>query len=62
MYLLHKPWYKKWKLFVHLKEIKRGKIPSFTPEELDKNNPGRITNEALLKDFNKYLREEDPSD
>jgi hypothetical protein len=24
--------------------------------------PGRITNEALLKDFNKYLRDDDISD
>ena len=24
--------------------------------------PGRITNEALLKDFSKYLRDDDPSE
>jgi hypothetical protein len=31
-------------------------------EHLENENPGRITNERLFKDFNKYLRDDDPND
>lgn len=29
---------------------------------MERDWPGRITNEKLLKDFNEYLREDDPDD
>lgn len=35
---------------------------SYQIEHLEKEFPGRITNELLLKDFTKYLRDDDPKD
>lgn len=31
-------------------------------DKMNLEHPGRITNEALLKDFKKYLREDDPTE
>lgn len=35
---------------------------NYSIEHFQKENPGRITNETLFKDFNKYLRDDDPKD
>jgi len=37
-------------------------IVKYTQEHLIKEYPGEITNTSLLKDFNKYLRDDDPND
>lgn len=47
---------------MNYKYIKRGHQVKYQPEILEKENPGRITNEVLLKDFNKYLRDDNPED
>ncbi len=45
-----------------LKDLKMHKPVTYTMEELEINNPGSITNYKLLKDFNKYIRDDDPED
>jgi len=46
-----------------MKLVKRGYVSiNYSIEELEHYYPGPITNEALFKDFSKYLRTNDPSD
>lgn len=46
-----------------MKLIKRNYISiAYQPEELERYYPGPIDNAPILKDFNKYLREEDITD
>lgn len=61
--MVHKPWIKKWRTYVKAKLVKKH-FPSiqYNLEELEKDYPGPITNESLLKPFAKYYREDDPSD
>ena len=46
-----------------MKLVKRGYVSiNYSIEELEHYYPGPIPNEALFKDFSKYLRTNDPSD
>ena len=48
---------------MNLKLVKKGYIQiNYQIEDLERDYPGPITNEALFKDFSKYLRSDDPSD
>lgn len=63
IYLVHAPWLKQWRAFVKMKLIKRGYVQVvYEAEELERDYPGPITNEALFKDFSRYLREDDATD
>ena len=37
-------------------------MQELTEEHIDKNNPGKIINVGLLKQFDKYIRTDDASD
>ena len=46
---------------MHMKLIKKGKEFPYIQDEFERDYPGPITNNRLLKDFTKYLREDDPT-
>jgi hypothetical protein len=60
--VIHKEWIKKWKLFSKTKQLKRNYNVTYQIEDLEKEYPGPITNEKLLKDFSKYLRDDNEND
>ena len=45
-----------------MKKIKRGLKPEYTLDYLEFEFPGKITNENLLKSFDKYLRDDNIND
>jgi hypothetical protein len=45
-----------------MKKIKKSIVPTYTEEHLLSAYPGEITNQELLKRFDKYLRDDDPKD
>lgn len=45
-----------------MKLVKKGKEFSYILDELEREYPGPITNHLLLKDFNKYLRDDDSTE
>ncbi len=60
---MSRDWLKKWKKFVNYKLIKKGYANiAYKTEELLRDYPGPISNQTLLKDFNKYLRDDDVTD
>ena len=44
------------------KKIKKNHKVEYDVEHLQTEYPGEITNTRLLKDFNKYVRDDDPND
>ena len=44
------------------KSVKRGVMVNYQIEHLEKEYPGRITNDKLLQDFSKYFRDNNESD
>jgi len=47
---------------MNLKQIKRNNSVEYTIEHIESENPGRITNELLFKDFHKYFRDDNKDD
>ena len=45
-----------------MKKVKNGNIAHYSEEHLLKEYPGEISNKELLKNFDKYLRDNDPND
>lgn len=59
---MHTQWFQQWKKWVNIKLVKKGKSFHYVQDEIEREYPGPISNYLLLKDFSKYLREEDPSE
>ena len=54
MYLVNAIWLREWKKWVNMKLIKKkGKAFAYILDELERDYPGPITNNLLLKDYNK---------
>lgn len=63
IYVVHKPWLKQWKKYSKTKLIKRGyDAVNFQPDELEKDYPGPITNQKILKSPNNYIRDDNEND
>ncbi|CDW85002.1 ubiquitin carboxyl-terminal hydrolase family [Stylonychia lemnae] len=62
VYVINKKWFKQWKSFVCFKQVKKHYHVNHNYENLKRDYPGRINNEELLKDFSKYLRDDDLTD
>ena len=63
VYLVHYPWLKLWKKWIKMKLVKKNDAHiNYVQDELERNYPGPITNEALHKDPTKYLRLDDTKD
>jgi hypothetical protein len=63
IWVVCKPWIKKWRKYVKSKLIKSGSLTiQYNPDELYADFPGPITNDMVLKSPEKYLRDDEPSD
>jgi hypothetical protein len=62
VYVVDRKWFLQWKRFTISRNVKRGYKYEYTIEHFERENPGRITNERLLKKFDKYLRDDNPED
>ena len=43
-------------------QVKKGNVPKYSDDHIVTMNPGRITNEVLLKTFTKYIRDDNEVD
>ena len=62
--MVHAPWLKQWKKWVHMKLVKKNYHHiNYVQDELEREYPGPISNQLLLKDYSKYYRDgSDPTD
>ena len=58
MYLISREWMKKWKQYVQYKKVKKNYNVEYTIEHIKTEHPGKITNETLLKSYDKYFRDD----
>jgi len=47
-FLIHRPWWQRYKAFLVYKDIKQNQRPDYPQEHLAKSNPGRISNEEII--------------
>ena len=59
---MHTLWFQQWKCWVNIKLVKKAKSFHYVQDEIEREYPCPITNNLLLKDFSKYLRDDDPNE
>ena len=61
--MVHAAWLKNWRKWVHMKLVKKNYAHiNYVQDELEREYPGPICNNLLLKDFSKYLRDDETKD